>query len=160
MIVNAEKNTGATIAQKNDSRITPVGKILRRFRIDELPQLFNIFKGDMSVVGPRPERMEIAEKYKKNLPEFQYRLKVKAGLTGLAQIMSKYNTTPKDKLTLDISYIQQYSLWLDIKIILQTLIVFLKSDSTEGSKELPKDITDFVEKELKNENDFKKAKTD
>ena len=160
MIVNAEKNTGATIAQKNDSRITPIGKILRRFRIDELPQLFNIFKGDMSVVGPRPERMEIAEKYKQNLPEFQYRLKVKAGLTGLAQIMSKYNTTPKDKLTLDISYIQQYSLWLDIKIILRTLIVFLKSDSTEGSKELPKDITDFVENELKNENNFKKAKTD
>ena len=160
MIVNAEKNTGATIAQKNDSRITPVGKILRRFRIDELPQLFNIFKGDMSVVGPRPERMEIAEKYKQHLPEFQYRLKVKAGLTGLAQIMSKYNTTPKDKLTLDISYIQQYSLWLDIKIILRTLIVFLKSDSTEGSKELPKDITDFIENELKNEDDFKKAKTD
>ena len=104
--------------------------------------------------------MEIAEKYKQNLPEFQYRLKVKAGLTGLAQIMSKYNTTPKDKLTLDISYIQQYSLWLDIKIILRTLIVFLKSDSTEGSKELPKDITDFVENELKSENDFKKAKTD
>lgn len=148
MIVNAEKNTGAMIAKKNDSRITPVGKFLRRFRIDELPQLFNIFKGDMSVVGPRPERMEIAEEYQKYLPEFQYRLKVKAGLTGLAQIMSKYNTTPKDKLTLDIAYIQQYSLWLDIKIILRTLIVFLKSDSTEGNKKLSKDVIEFVENEL------------
>ena len=148
MIDNAEKRTGAMIAKKNDSRVTPIGKFLRRFRIDELPQLFNIFKGDMSVVGPRPERMEIAEEYQKYLPEFQYRLKVKAGLTGLAQIMSKYNTTPKDKLTLDIAYIQQYSLWLDIKIILRTLIVFLKSDSTEGYKKLSKDAIEFVENEL------------
>ncbi|MDE5600640.1 MAG: exopolysaccharide biosynthesis polyprenyl glycosylphosphotransferase, partial [Oscillospiraceae bacterium] len=149
MIVNAEKNTGAMIAKEDDERITPIGKILRRFRIDELPQLFNIFKGDMSVVGPRPERMEIAEEYKKQLPEFQYRLKVKAGLTGLAQIMSKYNTTPKDKLTLDLAYIQQYSLWLDIKLMFQTLIVFLKSDSTEGSKDIDKDTVEFVKNQLK-----------
>lgn len=152
MIVNAEKNTGAMIAKEDDDRITPIGKILRRFRIDELPQLFNIFKGDMSVVGPRPERMEIAEEYKKQLPEFQYRLKVKAGLTGLAQIMSKYNTTPKDKLTLDLAYIQQYSLWLDIKLIFQTLIVFLKSDSTEGSKDIDNDTIEFVKKQLKKTN--------
>ena len=148
MIVNAEKHTGAMIAKKYDDRITPIGKFLRRFRIDELPQLFNIFRGDMSVVGPRPERMEIAKEYQKHLPEFQYRLKVKAGLTGLAQIMSKYNTTPKDKLTLDIAYIQQYSLWLDIKIILRTLIVFLKSDSTEGNKKLSKDAVEFVRNQL------------
>lgn len=148
MIVNAEKHTGAMIAKKDDNRVTTIGKFLRRFRIDELPQLFNIFKGDMSVVGPRPERMEIAKEYQKYLPEFQYRLKVKAGLTGLAQIMSKYNTTPKDKLTLDIAYIQQYSLWLDIKIILRTLIVFLKSDSTEGNKKLSKDVIEFVENQL------------
>ena len=92
--------------------------------------------------------MEIAKEYQKHLPEFQYRLKVKAGLTGLAQIMSKYNTTPKDKLTLDIAYIQQYSLWLDIKIILRTLIVFLKSDSTEGNKKLSKDAVEFVKSQL------------
>lgn len=148
MIVNAEKETGAMIAKENDDRITPVGKILRRFRLDELPQLFNILFGDMSVVGPRPERMEIAEEYEKDLPEFRYRLKVKAGLTGLAQIMSKYNTTPKDKLVLDLQYIEQYSIWLDIKLILQTLIVFLKSDSTEGSKQPDEDAITFIKHEF------------
>lgn len=155
MIVNAEKETGATIAKENDERITKIGKFLRRFRLDELPQLFNIFKGDMSVVGPRPERIEIAEEYEKDLPEFRYRLKVKAGLTGLAQIMSKYNTVPKDKLILDLVYIQQYSLWLDIKLILQTMIVFLKSDSTQGSKLIDKDSIEFVKHELSKEKNSK-----
>lgn len=135
MIVDAEKHTGAMLASENDNRITSVGKILRRLRIDELPQLLNILKGDMSIVGPRPERMEIAEEYEKEFPEFRYRLKVPAGLTGLAQIMSKYNTTPKDKLALDLEYIEQYSIWLDIQLILQTLIVFFKKDSTEGIQE-------------------------
>lgn len=148
MIVNAEKQTGAMLAQQDDERITPVGKFLRRFRLDELPQLLNIFIGDMSVVGPRPERMQIAEEYEKELPEFRYRLKVKAGLTGLAQIMSKYNTTPRDKLILDLAYIQQYSLWLDIKLILQTMIVFLKSDSTEGSHEADQQAIEFVKHQL------------
>lgn len=152
MIVNAEKETGAMIAKENDDRITPVGKFLRRFRLDELPQLFNILFGDMSVVGPRPERMEIAEEYEKDLPEFRYRLKVKAGLTGLAQIMSKYNTTPKDKLTLDLQYIEQYSIWLDIKLILQTLIVFLKSDSTEGSHEVDENEITFLKHEIHSAN--------
>ena len=87
------------------------------------------------MVGPRPERLEIAEEYEKDLPEFRYRLKVQAGLTGLAQIMSKYNTAPKDKLALDLVYIEQYSIWLDIKLMLQTLVVFVKSDSTEGVHE-------------------------
>lgn len=135
MIVDAEKQTGATLSTENDSRITPVGRWIRRFRVDELPQLFNILKGDMSVVGPRPERLEIAEEYEKDLPEFRYRLKVQAGLTGLAQIMSKYNTAPKDKLALDLVYIEQYSIWLDIKLMLQTLVVFIKADSTEGVHE-------------------------
>lgn len=132
MVVNAESETGAVLAKEKDDRITKVGRVLRRFRIDELPQLFNILKGDMSVVGPRPERMEIAQQYAKELPEFRYRLKVKAGLTGLAQIMSKYNTSPKDKLALDLEYIEEYSILLDIKLMLQTLIVFFKADSTEG----------------------------
>ena len=150
MIVSADENRATTIAEKNDPRITPVGKFLRRFRIDELPQFLNILKGDLSVVGPRPERLEHVEKFEKVLPEFRYRLKVKAGLTGLAQIRSKYNTTPKDKLTLDLSYIQKYSLWLDLKIILCTLIIFLKPDSTEGIKKIDDETIKFVNKKLKN----------
>ena len=149
MVVNAEKNFKQTIVEKNDSRITPIGKFLRRFRIDELPQFLNILKGDLSVVGPRPERIEHIKEFEKNLPEFKYRLKVKAGLTGLAQIMGKYSTTPKDKLTLDLSYIQKYSLWLDIKIILCTLIVFLKPESTEGVQKIDKQTIEFVNEKLK-----------
>ena len=150
MIVDADKNLKDTMVSTGDTRITPVGKILRRFRLDELPQFFNILKGDLSVVGPRPERIEHVEKFEKKLPEFRYRLKVKAGLTGLAQIMSKYNTTPEDKLTLDLSYIQKYSLWLDLKIILGTLIIFLKSDSTEGTKKIDDDTIKFINSKLKN----------
>ena len=108
-------------------------KVLRKFRVDELPQLLNILKGEMSVVGPRPEMLENVDKYTQELPEFEYRLRVKAGLTGLAQIMGKYNTTPKDKLVLDLMYIESYSLWQDIKLLLQTITVFFKADSsTEG----------------------------
>ena len=107
--------------------------MLRKFRVDELPQLLNILKGEMSVVGPRPEMLENVDKYTQELPEFAYRLRVKAGLTGLAQIMGKYNTTPKDKLVLDLMYIESYSLWQDVKLLLQTLTVFFKADSsTEG----------------------------
>lgn len=148
MRINAEKNTGATLAIENDQRITPVGKFLRRFRIDELPQLLNILKGDLSLVGPRPERKEYVKKFERKLPEFKYRLKVKAGLTGLAQISGKYSTTPKDKLALDLCYIQKYSIWLDLKIILKTLIVFFKSDSTEGKKHLNKSLIDYVRKKI------------
>lgn len=119
----------------DDDRITKVGKYLRKFRIDELPQIINIFKGEMSVVGPRPEMIENVDAYTKALPEFSYRLRVKAGLTGFAQIAGKYNTSPKDKLVMDLMYIEQYSIWLDIKLIFQTLTVFLKaSDSTEAFK--------------------------
>lgn len=116
----------------DDDRITPVGKVLRKFRIDELPQFLNILKGEMSVVGPRPEMLENVYEYTNELPEFEYRLRVKAGLTGYAQIAGKYNTSPKDKLVLDLMYIENYSIWKDIKLILQTLIVFFKSDSTEA----------------------------
>lgn len=123
-------------AKANDARITPVGKYLRKFRLDELPQLFNILKGEMSLVGPRPEMMENVQRYTKQLPQFEYRLRVKAGLTGLAQVYGKYNTSPKDKLILDLIYIQKYRFWLDIKLLLQTLLIFLKSsDSTEGFSE-------------------------
>ena len=120
----------------DDDRITKVGKYLRKFRIDELPQLINILKGEMSVVGPRPEMIENVDKYTEDLPEFEYRLRVKGGLTGYAQIAGKYNTSPKDKLVLDLMYIEKYSLWLDFKLILQTVTVLLKaSDSTEAFSE-------------------------
>lgn len=139
MIVNAESKSGAVLASKNDSRITPVGKIVRACRLDELPQFINVLKGDMSLVGPRPERPEIAEDYYKTLPEFSYRLKTKAGLTGYAQLYGKYNTTPYDKLQLDLMYIQNYSLLLDIKLILMTIKIMFMKESTEGVDENKKE---------------------
>lgn len=132
MIVNAEKNGKAQLASKNDDRITPVGKIIRKVRLDELPQLINIFMGDMSFVGPRPERPELAAKYEKTMPEFKYRLKVKAGLTGYAQVMGKYNTTPYDKLKMDLMYIEHQSFWEDLKIIIDTIKICFVPDATEG----------------------------
>ena len=135
MIVDAEKDGVARLATKNDSRITPVGKVIRATRIDELPQLLNIFKGDMSVVGPRPERPEIAKEYEESIPEFAYRLKVKAGLTGYAQIYGKYNTTAYDKLKLDLMYIESYSILEDLKLILATFkIVFTQRRAQKGSR--------------------------
>ncbi len=128
MRVHSE-NKSATV---NDDRITKIGRVLRKYRIDELPQIFNIFLGDMSFVGPRPEMLENVWNYTEEMPEFKYRLRVKAGLTGLAQVVGKYNTSPKDKLILDMMYIERFSIWRDIKLIFQTLIVFLKKDSTEG----------------------------
>ncbi|MCM1124819.1 MAG: sugar transferase, partial [Eubacterium sp.] len=135
MVENAESDGVAKLASANDARITPVGKFIRAARIDELPQLFNILKGDMSFVGPRPERPEIIQDYEKNMPEFNYRIRVKAGLTGFAQIYGKYNTTPHDKLKLDLFYIENYSLWLDIKLILMTIKILFKRESTEGVEE-------------------------
>jgi len=132
MIVNAESKSGAVLASKNDSRITPVGKFVRACRLDELPQFINVLKGDMSLVGPRPERPEIAEEYYKTLPEFGYRLKIKAGLTGYAQLYGKYNTTPYDKLQLDLIYIQNYSFLLDLRLILMTIKIMFMKESTEG----------------------------
>ena len=128
-----EKDSVNRSVTSDDDRITKVGNILRKFRIDELPQLINIIKGDMSIVGPRPEMVENVDAYEDTLPEFNYRLRVKAGLTGYAQIAGKYNTSPKDKLVLDLMYIEKYSLWLDVKLVFQTLTVFFKAaDSTQA----------------------------
>ena len=132
MRVDAEKDGVARLASKNDSRITPVGKFIRKVRLDELPQLINIIKGDMSFIGPRPERPEIIAQYMEIMPEFAYRMKVKAGLAGYAQVYGKYNTTPYDKLKLDLAYIENYSVWLDLKLMLLTVKVLLWPDSTEG----------------------------
>lgn len=132
MRVDAEKDGVARLASDKDSRITPVGQFIRKVRLDELPQLFNILKGDMSIVGPRPERPEIAKQYEAEIPEFKYRLRVKAGLTGYAQIFGKYNTTPYDKLKLDLHYIQNYSLMLDVKLMVQTVKILFMKESTEG----------------------------
>ena len=132
MNVDAEKDGVARLAAKNDSRITPVGKFIRATRIDELPQLFNILKGEMSFIGPRPERPEIIDQYLEEMPEFAFRMKVKAGLAGYAQVYGKYNTTPYDKLKLDLTYIEQYSVWLDLKLMLLTLKILIRPESTEG----------------------------
>ena len=132
MIVNAEQDGVARLASDNDKRITPIGKFIRKIRFDELPQLFNILIGDMSFVGPRPERPEIAKQYAEDMPEFNFRLKVKAGLTGYAQVLGKYNTTPYDKLKLDLMYIENYSVLLDLKIMLQTLKIIFVPESTAG----------------------------
>lgn len=135
MIVDAEKDGVARLATKNDSRITPVGNILRKTRLDELPQLLNILKGDMSLVGPRPERPEIAEEYEKEIPEFAFRLKVKAGLTGYAQVYGKYNTSAYDKLKLDLMYIENYSFISDLKLLIVTFKILFMKESTEGVDE-------------------------
>lgn len=132
MSVDAEKDGVARLASKNDSRITPIGKFIRATRIDELPQLFNIFIGEMSFIGPRPERPEIIAQYVEKMPEFVFRMKMKAGLAGYAQVYGKYNTTPYDKLKLDLTYIENYSIWLDIKLMLLTLKIIVKPESTEG----------------------------
>ena len=131
MCVDSEKH-GARLASKHDSRITPVGHVLRNLHLDELPQLFNVFRGDMSLVGPRPERQSIMREYRKELPEFYYRLKVKAGLTGYAQVYGKYNTTPYDKLKLDLFYIENYSIFLDLKLLLMTVKIFFQKEVSEG----------------------------
>ena len=131
MRVDSEKE-GARLAMKQDNRVTPVGKVLRNIHFDELPQLFNILKGDMSLVGPRPERPQITKEYKEKIPEFGYRLKVKAGLTGYAQVYGKYNTTPYDKLKLDLSYIENYTYLLDWKLMLMTVKILFQKENTEG----------------------------
>ena len=135
MIVDAEKETGPIKAGEKDPRVLPVGRFLRATRMDELPQLINILKGDMSMVGPRPERPELARIIAKNIPEFEYRLKVKAGLTGYAQVYGRYCTTSYDKLKLDLTYIRNYSIIMDFKIMLMTPKVLLIKESTEGFEE-------------------------
>ena len=132
MIVNAESATGAVLAGKDDRRITPVGKVIRATRLDELPQLWNILRGDMSLVGPRPERPEFYEQICEEYPEFDYRLKVKAGLTGYAQLYGKYNTSFADKARLDMYYIQHASFLWDLQMIFYTLKIIFIRESTEG----------------------------
>lgn len=135
MIVDAEKDGEVRPTTDNDDRITPIGRFIRKTRIDELPQLIDILKGDMSLVGPRPERIEHVEKYEAEIPEFSFRHKVKGGLTGYAQIYGKYNTTAYDKLRLDLMYIENYSILLDLKLILMTVKIVFMKESTEGFSE-------------------------
>ena len=136
MRVDAEKDGVARLSTgENDNRITSVGKIIRACRVDELPQLFNILKGDLSIVEPRPERPEIASQYYKEMPEFALRLQAKAGLTGYAQVYGKYNTTPYDKLTMDLMYIAHPSIVEDLKIMLSTVKILFLPESTEGVAE-------------------------
>ncbi len=132
MVEDAEKDGEVIPASDDDERITPIGKFIRKTRIDELPQFIDILKGDMSVVGPRPERVEHVEQYTKEVPEFAYRLKVKGGLTGYAQVYGKYNTTAYDKLKLDLMYIQNYSFLLDLKLLIMTVKIVFVKESTEG----------------------------
>lgn len=132
MIVDAEKDGRSHPAGEHDDRITKVGRVIRACRIDELPQLLNILAGDMSIVGPRPERYEHVEKYTRDIPEFKYREKVKGGLTGYAQVYGKYNTTALDKLKLDLTYITNYSLLLDFQIMFETVKILFMKESTEG----------------------------
>ncbi len=129
---DAEKEGRAQLATMDDYRITPVGRFLRKTRIDELPQFFNVLKGDMSIVGPRPERPEIIQKYLEDIPEFDYRMKVKAGITGYAQVYGKYNTTDLDKLKFDLMYIQKCSILLDIQLMLLTIKVIFIKDAADG----------------------------
>lgn len=132
MTVNAEQDGVARLAGENDKRITKVGHMIRACRIDELPQLFNILLGDMSIVGPRPERPEIAKQYEELLPEFSLRLQVKAGLTGLAQVYGRYNTEPYYKLQMDLMYINEMSLLKDLQLMLATVRILFVKDSTQG----------------------------
>lgn len=134
MIENAEAKSGPMLAQETDSRITKFGHFLRATRLDEVPQIYNVLKGDMSIVGPRPERPFFVEQFSKELPEYNLRHRVKAGLTGLAQVQGRYNTSARDKLKYDLLYINAYSLALDTKLILQTLNILLRRDSTQGVK--------------------------
>lgn len=135
MIQDAEKDGVARLAKDGDDRITPVGKVIRMLRLDELPQLFNILKGDMSFVGPRPERPEIAKEYEKDMPEFALRLQVKAGLTGYAQVYGKYNTPPYDKVQMDLMYVANQSIMEDLKLMLMTFKILFIPSSTEGVSE-------------------------
>ena len=136
MVIDAEKD-GVRLAVTNDDRVTPVGRFIRKCRLDELPQLFNILSGDMSFVGPRPERPEIAAEYEKEFPAFRYRLNVKAGLTGNAQVYGNYDTSSQDKLLMDLMYIENYTFLHDLSLLFQTLRIILIPSRAEGFQEDP-----------------------
>lgn len=154
MRVDAEKDGVARLSSgENDDRITKVGKVIRKIRFDELPQLFNILKGDMSIVGPRPERPEIAAQYEEELPEFSLRLQAKAGLTGFAQVYGKYNTSPYDKLQMDLTYIAQPSIWQDLQICFATVKILFMPESTEGVAEGQTTAMDYENAAESTEND-------
>lgn len=150
MVENAEALSGPTLAQESDNRITRMGHILRATRLDEIPQVLNILKGEMSVVGPRPERPFFVDQFCEQIPEYDLRHRVKAGLTGLAQVQGKYNTGVGDKLKYDLLYINGYSLALDIKLIMQTFNILLRKSSTEGvcNIDYEKEIDKLVEKKV------------
>lgn len=137
------RGSGGASARDADNRVTLVGRFLRRWRLDELPQFWNILRGDMSLVGPRPEMLENITRYKRDLPEFQFRERMKAGLTGYAQIEGRYNTSPEDKLALDLFYIEGFSLWTDMKLLLRTVTVFFRPDATQG---FPPEDSSFIPK--------------
>ncbi len=152
MVVDADKE-GAKKAENHDDRITRVGKIIRACRVDELPQLINVLKGDMSMVGPRPERIENVYEYTSKYPQFELRHKVKAGITGFAQLYGKYNTTPEDKLNMDLIYIETYSLLQDIKLMILTFKILFMRESTEGfDQKVNANITVSKSKKEKEEN--------
>mgnify|MGYP000917576806 CR=1 FL=1 len=130
MKVNAEKETGKVLATADDPRLTKIGKVLRKYRLDELPQIFNVLIGDMSLVGPRPEREFFVNDFKKKDDYYKFRFNVKAGITGLAQIYAKYDSNFKTKLDYDLYYISNYSVWLDLKILFKTIIYLLKIKKT------------------------------
>ncbi len=153
MCVNAESDGVARLAGEKDSRITPIGKIIRACRIDELPQLFNILKGDMSIVGPRPERPEIAAQYEEELPDFKLRLQVRAGLTGLAQVYGRYNTEPYYKLQMDLLYINEMSFVNDWRLIFATIKILFVKESTSGTAE--GQVTAMVSKKTDTEDENK-----
>jgi exopolysaccharide biosynthesis polyprenyl glycosylphosphotransferase len=134
MIPNAEKLSGPVLAGEDDPRITKTGRFMRTVRMDEVPQLINIFKGEMSFVGPRPERPFFAEQFVQEIPEYRYRLVVKAGLTGLAQVEGKYDTSVENKLRYDLIYINNYSLWQDLLIILRTVKILFATKSSAEEK--------------------------
>lgn len=132
MVVDAEKGTGPVLATVNDPRITPIGDFLRATRLDELPQLINVIRGEMSLVGPRPERPYFVERFSRELPDYDLRHLVPPGITGLAQVMGRYHTDAKDKLRFDLYYIRHYSIWLDLKILLLTLQAVISRESAAG----------------------------
>ena len=129
MCDDAECKTGPVISGTDDPRVTQIGRIMRKLRIDELPQFFNVLLGDMSIIGPRPERPYFVEQYIRDIPEYEHRTTVRAGITGFAQVLGKYDTTPEDKLRYDLLYIKNYSLLLDIKLVFQTIKVMLTGNN-------------------------------